>query len=245
VVYRWRCRTGMLSLWAASADAAAEAIRSHLLDYAESNLRRGDLRTMWRCPHCEAEGRLTRATVRWSRSNHTCSATWRPGSRPVPTSRTPVGGTGSVLLLAPLDGDASANARAHFLSRVDAAVVVTADPTARLRLLDRKLHSWPASTTLVTTAAEPLPGLDFDPPAELAVVTVDGQPDLSGVGKTAHGPPLGRGTRHALRRVRHPHRPGRYVRTVDGVSLPPPPLVAVLTSESTNRSSGTRASTPS
>mgnify|MGYP000134804077 CR=1 FL=1 len=46
-----------------------------------------------------------------------------------------------------LDGDAAANARAHFLSRGDAAVVVTADPTSRLRLLDRKLSSWPASTT--------------------------------------------------------------------------------------------------
>jgi len=184
VVYRWRCRTCTRSLWAASADAAAESIKSHLFDHAESNLRRNDLRTMWRCPHCGAQGETYAGDgALESFKSHLfghVESQIEAGAHVADA----VGGTGSVLLLAPLDGDAAANARAHFLSRGDAAVVVTADPTARLRLLDRKLSSWPASTTLVTAAAEPLSGLDFDPPTELAVVTVDGQPDLSGVGKT-------------------------------------------------------------
>lgn len=184
MVYRWRCRTCTLSLWAASADAAAESIKSHLFDHAESNLRRDDLRTMWRCPHCGAQGETYAGDgALESFKSHLfghVESQIEAGAHVTDA----VGGTGNVLLLAPLDGDAAANARAHFLSWGDAAVVVTADPTARLRLLDRKLSSWPASTTFVTTAAEPLSGLDVDPPTELAVVTVDGQPDLSGVGKT-------------------------------------------------------------
>lgn len=184
MVYRWRCRTCTFSLWAANADAAAEAIRSHLFDHAESNLHRDDLRTVWQCPHCGAQGETYAGDgALESFKSHLfghVESQIEADAHVVDA----VGGTGSVLVLAPIDCDAAANARAHFLSRGDAAVVVTADPAARLRLLDRNLPSWPDSTTLVTTAAKPLSGLDVDPPTELAVVTVDGQPDLSGVGKT-------------------------------------------------------------
>jgi rubredoxin len=184
MVYRWRCRQCAFGLWAASADDAAEAVRSHLFDHAESNLRRDDLRTVWRCPHCGTQGETYAgdgATESFKSHLFGHVASQLEADAHVADA---VGGTGSVLVLAPPDGDAAANARAHFLSRGDAAVVVTADPTARLRLLDRKLPSWPASTTLVTTAAEPLSGVDIDPPTEPEVVTIDGRPDLSGVGET-------------------------------------------------------------
>jgi hypothetical protein len=88
-------------------------------------------------------------------------------------------------VIAPFDGAAVANARAHFLAYGDTAVVVTANPAARLRLLDRKLSSWPASTTLVTTATDPLADVDVDLSGRsVDVVTLDGRPDLSGVGGT-------------------------------------------------------------
>lgn len=187
MVYRWRCRRCSFGLWAASPDAATGAVKSHLLDHAASHLRRDDVRTAWRCPHCGTEGETYGSDGDAAVESFTSHLFGHVESR-LETGvhiAEAVGGTGDILVTAPFDGEAVANARAHFLAYGDAAVVVTANPAARLRLLDRKLSSWPASTTLVTTATDPLADVDVDPSARsVDVVTLDGRPDLSGVGQT-------------------------------------------------------------
>lgn len=187
MVYRWRCGQCAFGCWAASVDAAAGAIGTHLRGHAESSLRRDDVGIVWQCPHCGTRGEtyagdhddavesfeahlFGHAESQLEAGAHIADA---------------VGGTGNVLVTAPADGDAAANAHTHFLAYGDDAMIVTAAPAARLRLIDRTLPSWPAATTLVTTAAEPLSGVDIDPEAKsIEVVSLDGRPDLSGVGET-------------------------------------------------------------
>jgi len=187
MVYRWQCRQCAFGLWAASVDAAAEAIGTHLLDHAESNLRRDGVGIAWRCPRCGTEGETYAGDdddAVASFESHLFGHAESQLEAGVHVADT-VGGTGNVLTIAQFDGDAADNARTHFLSYGDDAMIVTANPAARLRLLDRTLPSWPASTTVVTTATEPLSGVDIDPAARsVEVVSLDGRPDLSGVGET-------------------------------------------------------------
>jgi hypothetical protein len=187
MVYRWQCRRCAFDCWAASVDAAAEAIGSHLVEHAASNIRRDDVRVAWRCPRCGAEGETYAGDVDDAVESFESHLLGHTKSRLEADAHVAdaVGGTGNVLVISPLDGDATDNARTHFLSHGDDVVLVTANPAARLRLLDRTLPSWPASTTVVTTATEPLSGVDVDPAARsISVVPLDGRPDLSGVGET-------------------------------------------------------------
>jgi len=185
MVYRWRCQRCPFSLWAADGDALADAIKSHLLEHAESNLQRDAVRTVWQCPYCGTQ-RHTYAgdgaieAFETHLFEHVASRI-ETGAHVADD----VGGTGSVLVVGQTDAPTVANARAHFLSRGDTVILVTAEPAARLRLLDRTLPSWPESTTVVTTAADPLAATDIDRSAHsLDVVTIDGRPDLSNVGET-------------------------------------------------------------
>jgi hypothetical protein len=187
MVYRWRCRRCSFDCWTADADAAAEAVGSHLLDHAASNLRREDVRVVWRCPHCGTQGETYAGDDDSAVESFRSHLFGHAESQLDPDAHVAdaVGGTGNVLVVAPPDGDAADNARTHFLSRGDDALLVTANPGDRLRLLERTLPSWPASTTVVTTAAEPLATVDVDPEKRsISVVTIEGRPDLSGVGET-------------------------------------------------------------
>ena len=186
MVYRWQCRQCAFDCWAASVDAAAEAIGSHLIEHAASNIRRDDVRVAWRCPRCGAEGETYAGDVDDAVESFESHLLGHAKSRLEADAHVAdaIDGTGNVLVISPLDGDAADNARTHFLSRGDDVVLVTANPAARLRLLDRTLPSWPASTTVVTTATEPLSGVDIDPTARsISIVPLDGRPDLSGVGE--------------------------------------------------------------
>ncbi|WP_049936745.1 DUF7504 family protein [Haloplanus natans] len=186
MVYRWQCRRCAFGCWTASGDAAAEAVGAHLLDHAESNLRRDDVGVAWRCPHCGTQGETYAgddddAVDAFKSHLFGHAASQLEAGAHVADA---VGGTGNVLVIAPSD-DAADNARTHFLSRGDHAMIVTANPADRLRLLDRALPSWPASTTVVTTVTEPLSEVDIDPSARsIEVLMLDGRPDLSGVGET-------------------------------------------------------------
>lgn len=187
MVYRWQCRQCAFGLWTASADAAAEAVGAHLFDHARSNLRRDDMRAAWRCPHCGAQGETYADDGDGAVASFKSHLFGHAESQLEADAHIAdaIGGTGNVLVTAPAGGDAADNARTHFLSRGDDVMLVTATPAERLRLLDRTLPSWPASTTVVTTAETPLSGVDIDPETRsISVVALDGRPDLSGVGET-------------------------------------------------------------
>jgi hypothetical protein len=185
MVYRWRCRWCPRTLWAADGDALAEAIKSHLLEHAASNLRRDEVRTVWHCPHCGTQTHTMGDGAVESFKSHLFDHAVSRIETGVHVADD-VDGSGSVLVVGPADTPSVENARAHFLARADAAIVVTADPAARLRLLDRTLPSWPASTTVVTTVSDPLASVpDVDPSAHsVDVVRLAGRPDLSSVGET-------------------------------------------------------------
>ncbi|AZH25316.1 DUF7504 family protein [Haloplanus aerogenes] len=183
MVSRWQCRHCSFTLWAANSDAAADPVATHLLQHAASNLTNDGVRTAWRCPYCDTQGQTYAGdgAVEAFKSHLFEHETLETGVHMADA----IGRTGSALLIVPTDGAAAANARTHFLSRGDDVLIVTASPAARLRLLDETLDSWPTSTRILTTAADPLASTGIDPAAvPLEIVTIDRRPDLSGLGET-------------------------------------------------------------
>ncbi|WP_251343818.1 DUF7504 family protein [Haloplanus halophilus] len=188
MVYRWRCRHCEFTVWGAEGSAVAGTVEDHLLDHHRSNVRHDDLRTEWRCPYCDKrherygdEGDEAVEAFAEHLFGHVESLV-ETGVHVADD----VGGTGNVLVVAPFDGAAVDNARAHFLSRGDMVILVTASPVDRLRLIDRELDSWPARTTVLTTAERPSDGVaDLDlSGVPVDFVTLDKGIDLSGVGET-------------------------------------------------------------
>lgn len=185
MVYRWECRHCEFTAWAADRTAAVDAVESHLLDHHAGRLSNEGFGVRWQCPYCGAD-----------RQNHdrdeavTTFADHLFGhAEPAVTGGVhvadAVGGSGSVLVRAPVDGAAANNARSHFLAAGGEALLVTANPESRLRHLRAELGSWPSPTTVLTTAADPLAdvdGLDLSAPVE--AVTLDRSDGLRGVGRT-------------------------------------------------------------
>ena len=184
MVYRWRCRHCEFTVWAAEEAEAVDAVQDHLLEHHASNVRRDGIRTEWRCPYCDARSESYGDDV--DPVDAFASHLFGHVEDLVETGvhvADDIGGTGSVLVVAPLDGTAD-NARAHFLARGDAVVVVTANPADRLRLLDRELGSWPARTTVLTTVEHPLDAASDLDRSAFEFVTLHRGTDLSGVGET-------------------------------------------------------------
>jgi hypothetical protein len=69
-----------------------------------------------------------------------------------------IGRSGNVLVNAPVESAAADNARVHFLTGSDLAIVITTHPKARIRLLADRLEEWPDRTVVVTTKHRPLDG---------------------------------------------------------------------------------------
>jgi rubredoxin len=187
MVYRWRCRHCEFTLWGADRGAVGDRVKSHLLEHHASHVHRDDIRTSWSCPYCEAQGEAYSSDDDAVDSfavhlfEH-AESLLESGAHIADE----VGGTGSVLVSAPADGPAANNARAHFLARGDAVVLVTANPAARLRLVHSELDAWPAAVTVLTTVEDPLADVTaFDPAAvPIEFVTLNKRTDLSGVGET-------------------------------------------------------------
>jgi hypothetical protein len=81
-----------------------------------------------------------------------------------------IGRSGNVLVKAPTESDVADNARVHFVSGSDLALVVTKKPKERIRLLHQRLGGWPERTVVMTTKRRPLSG-EFD--IDLSAVPIE------------------------------------------------------------------------
>jgi hypothetical protein len=160
MVYRWRCRHCGFASWTPGRDQASEAAKSHLLTHYTENIRREDARLGWACPHCgTTDGHQDRDRAVTEFKRHLFDHAEVDLAADVHLADE-FGGTGSVLVKAPLESTGADSARVHLLTPTDVYVFVTQDPTDRLRLIMDKLPEWPTHTVVITTTSRPLSDID-------------------------------------------------------------------------------------
>lgn len=149
-------------------------------------MRKADFRRRWACPYCDTsgtahdEGAVVDAFERHLREHAV------GGIEAGAHIADEIGRNGNVLFSVPPESNAADDARVHFVSGSDLAIVVTKSPKERLRLFHRRLGGWPDRTVVVTTQRRPLAGsfeIDLsDAPVEL--VELDRRLGPRGLGET-------------------------------------------------------------
>lgn len=186
MVYRWPCRHCGFVAWGASRQALTERVRSHLLGHHRDSLSSEDFRVSWECPYCDRAQRThDEETGVREFADHLFSHV-----EPLLAEGTHVAeeidGRGDILVLAPPESEGANNARIHFTSGADIAVIVTTNPAVRLELLRDRLDELPAWTVMVTTDRGPLEHLSEIDLSSLPVevVALDSSLGLSSLGET-------------------------------------------------------------
>lgn len=155
MVERWHCRQCKFTVWSPQRATTADRVKSHLLDHYRNKLNRTDFRVGWECPYCDrqSQGYDTDESVERFK-NHLFEHVEALVESDVHVADR-INGVGDALVLAPLESTGADNARVHFTSPAEIAIFVTTNPARRVRLLDEKLRSWPAWTTILTTKSQP------------------------------------------------------------------------------------------
>ena len=163
MVHKWRCRHCGFSAWSDRHEQLKRTVGSHLFDHHSGRVTKADFRLQWACPYCSATGKAHDegeivGEFKEHLGNHGTNAIERNAHIASEIDR-----SGNVLVKAPTESDVANNARVHFLSGSNLALVVTKRPKERLRLLDRRLERWPGRTVIMTTKRRPLEGsLELD-----------------------------------------------------------------------------------
>ena len=186
MVYKWHSRRCRFTIWSHSRARLDSQLKSHLLGHYTDSVSKQNFRLAWECPHCDIEGQThDKETGVQEFKDHLYSHVEGRIQSGVHIADD-IGGSGNVLVKAPIESTGAVNARAHFLSVGDIVVIVTNHPEARLRLLHEKLNQWPERTVVITTKRRPLedpPDIDFsDVPVE--VVKLDPTLGPTGLGET-------------------------------------------------------------
>ena len=186
MVYRWHCRHCDFITWSAKRSALVDSVKSHLLDHYRNKLEKDDFRVRWTCPYCDDSSQGYDADESIERfKDHLFDHVTALLESGVHVAAD-IDGSGDILVLAPGESTGANNARVHFTSPADIAVFVTTNPAARVRLLDDKLQSWPAWTTILTTKAQPFADVtDVDlEAAPLDVAILDKGMSMTELGET-------------------------------------------------------------
>jgi len=186
MVYRWPCRHCGFVAWGAGRQALAERAKSHVLEHHRDSFSSDDFRVSWECPYCDrAQHTHDEESGIREFADHLFSHL-----EPLVAEGTHVAeeidGRGDILVLSPTQSEGANNARIHFTSAADIAIIVTTSPAVRLRLLRDRLDELPAWTVMVTTDRSPLEQLSEIDLSSLPVevVALDSSLGLSSLGET-------------------------------------------------------------
>lgn len=186
MVHQWQCRQCDFTVWSSQRSAVVDTVKSHLFKHYKGKVDRDDFGVRWSCPYCDQTGQgydTDESVTRFK--NHLFEHVTALLESGVHVAET-IDGVGNVLVLSPLESEGADNARVHFTSPADIAVFVTTNPARRVRLLDEKLQSWPAWTTILTTKAQPFADVtDVDlESAPLDVAILDKGMSMTELGET-------------------------------------------------------------
>jgi rubredoxin len=186
MVHRWQCRQCDYIVWSPKQDVITDSVESHLFDHHRKNLVQTDFRVEWECPYCNKSKHgygNGEGVSEFKRHLFEHVTSFLESGKHVAEN---INGVGNILVLAPIESTGANNARVHFTSLGDIAIFVTTNPAQRVRMLDTKLDSWPAWTTILTTKSQPfadVTDVDLDS-APLDVAIVDKGISLTALGET-------------------------------------------------------------
>ncbi|MFT4910393.1 MAG: hypothetical protein ACI9TI_001564 [Natronomonas sp.] len=171
MVQKWNCDRCGFSAWSDSYERLKRKAGTHLFRHTSGNVSKSDFRFEWRCPYCDEAGKThERDTARTNFKQHLNghAATDIEQNKHISEE---IGRSGNILINTPIESTAADNARVHFVSGSNLAIIITKNPADRLRLFDRQLGEWPDRTVVVTTKRRPLdelPEIDLsETPVEL------------------------------------------------------------------------------
>ncbi|MFC7019244.1 MULTISPECIES: DUF7504 family protein [Haloarcula] len=186
MVHQWECRECEFTAWSSNQSEIADVVKSHLFSHYKSAVTSDELGVSWECPYCDhtSQGYDTDESVDKFKEHllKHVSALIDSGVHVADE----IDRVGNVLVLSALESAGADNARVHFTSPADIAVFVTNDPAERVRLLDNRLQSWPAWTTILTTKSQPfadVTDVDLDT-APLDVAILDKGISITDLGET-------------------------------------------------------------
>lgn len=186
MTHGWSCRHCEFKAWANGEKRLERKAESHLFEHHKGRVRKADFRLQWACPYCDASGtahdkREIVGAFKRHLNEHVIEGI-ETDTRIVEE----IDRNGNVLFDVPAESTAADNARLHFISGSDLAIVVTKSPKERLRLIHRRLSGWPERTIVVTTKRRPLDGtLDIDlADAPVELVELDRRLGPSELGET-------------------------------------------------------------
>ena len=186
MVHKWHCRRCRFTVWSRNRTHLDSEVKSHLLGHHTGNISKKNFRLAWECPRCGTEGQTHEKEEGVQEfKDHLYDHVADSIASNVRVDDD-IGGSGNVLVKAPIESTGADNARIHFLSRGDVVMLVTNNPEDRIRTLNERFSEWPARTVIITTKRRPLEDpmdIDFsDVPIEL--VKLDPTLGPTGLGET-------------------------------------------------------------
>jgi hypothetical protein len=186
MVHRWQCDDCRHTIWSSDAELLRKKAKSHLFDHHTGRVSKVDFKLSWTCPYCGSEGSEYDSETGVTEFKDHLFKHKRANLVSGVHIADSIGGRGNVLVKTPVESAGADSMRRHFLPLGNVDILVTNNPEARIRLLDRTFEEWPAWTSLLTTKRRPLAdplGIDFsDVPIE--VVQLDRSLGPTDLGET-------------------------------------------------------------
>jgi len=171
MVKKWNCGRCEFLAWSDSYERLKRRAGTHLFQHTSGDVCKSDFRFEWQCPYCDEAGKThERDTARTNFKQHLSDHAAGNIEQNKHISEE-IGQSGNVLIKTPVESTAADNARVHFISGSDLAIIITKNPADRLKLFEKQLREWPDRTVVVTTKRRPLdelPKIDLsETPVEL------------------------------------------------------------------------------
>lgn len=152
---RWECNQCDFIAWADGDQEIEHSVKSHLLAHYRTNIRKSDFRITWQCPVCPTEHTAydKQEAIEKFRSHlydHVDGSITDNAHIADQLSW-----NGNIQIKGPTETDEADTVRTHFHAAADLAIVVTANPAARIQLLYDKLDEWPSRTVVLSTDGRP------------------------------------------------------------------------------------------
>ena len=159
---RWECNQCDFIAWTDDDQEIEYVVKSHLLAHYQSNIRKSDFRTTWHCPFCQTEQtNYDKEEAIEKFKSHLYDHIDNSA-----TDNTHIADqfswNGNIQIKGPIEADKTGTVRTHFHAAADLAILVTANPAARIQLLYNELDEWPSRTVVLSTDGHP-----FDKTTEL------------------------------------------------------------------------------
>ena len=183
---RWDCNQCDFMAWTDDHAEMEHIIESHLLAHHKENVRKSDFRISWQCPYCPTEQTAydkEEALTAFKSHLHDHANGSVTESAHIADQ---LSWNGNIKVKGPVSAAEADSVRTHFHAAADLAIILTANPAARIQLLYDELDEWPSRTVVLSTDGHPFDetsDLDFSG-VSIELVELDARLRPTDIGET-------------------------------------------------------------